>query len=518
MSSTMKRNGAETEAGRIPEQTGAEDDYQVIVVGAGIGGLSAAALVARRGYKVAVVEAHHLCGGSCTSWTRFVELTGGRRQFVFDSGVQDISGLGVSGPLTNLLNQTGASGKINWKRVHHLYWRKGVRVNGGLTSAEFVGNLCRVFPDDADGINRFFSEMEAVYRELYLDVEKSGGIPVPPSKSELHLWPERHPHAFRWMREPFSKMLDAFISGEAARGLLETLSEYITDDPRRLSVQDMAPLFGYYFEGGWYPAGGSQRLPNLLAAIVRRNGGRLLLRTRVGRIVVKNGKVCGVETSDGRRLSAPVVIANGDIVSALSELVEPSELPARYAERVARLNRGPTAILMSLGLSTVMPLPPRIFIQTDEIAFGVGNPSVFDPSLAPEGHSAVTVLLLLPESTSAEWLDKNDPTYRLRKEQISERILDAIEQSVFPELRQHIVYREVATPATFVTFTGAKNGNIYGSARGAWRPGMQSPIPGLLLVGAGTDCGAGVEAVVISGTRAANLVCDTAELSPREVP
>jgi phytoene dehydrogenase-like protein len=75
-----------------------------------------------------------------------------------------------------------------------------------------------------------------------------------------------------------------------------------------------------------------------------------------------------------------------------------------------------------------------------------------------------------------------------------------------PNLRRHIVYRETAAPPTFTRYTGALNGNIYGAARGQWCPAVKSPIPGLMLVGAGCQNGPGIEAVVISGRIAADLI------------
>ena len=148
------------------------------------------------------------------------------------------------------------------------------------------------------------------------------------------------------------------------------------------------------------------------------------------------------------------------------------------------------------------------FIQNNHRCFGVGNPSVLDNTLAPERYSAVTILLLLTAAEAGEWLNKSDADYKACKDDIANELFGAIETSVFPAFRKHVVYKEVATPATFAAYTGAGNGSIYGATCASWRPRLQSPIPGLLLVGGGTETGPGIEAVVISGTRAADLVCE----------
>jgi phytoene dehydrogenase-like protein len=477
-------------------------DFDVIVVGAGIGGLTAAALLASRGRRVLVVESHYQCGGNCTSWRRLVGAE--KRPFIFDSGVQDISGTGEGRPLANLLSQIGAA--LEWRRVHHLYWDNGLRIAAGLSHRDFIAALAAAFPPEADGIARFFDEMAAVHRDLYAETETTGGVPAPPPPAGLRAWAERHPHATRWMRERFADMLGAYTTDPHLQRILHTVSEYIATTPERLSVHDMAPLYGYYFEGGSYPRGGAQSIANTLAASLRDHGGRLALRTRVERILVDSGRVTGVRTARGDTFTAPVVIANGDVVSMLLELTGSEHLPDGYARRVATLRRGPSALLVSLGLNTIMDLPPRVFIRDGDLAFGMGNPSVLDPGLAPGGHSAVTLLQLLPESEAANWGPRNEAAYHRRKAQAADRLIETVERSVFPAIRQHIIYQEAATPATFTAYTGARNGNIYGAARAVWRPRLTSPLPGLYLTGAGTDTGAGIEAVVISGTRTADAV------------
>ncbi len=478
-----------------------------MVLGAGIGGLSAAASLSARGLKVLVVEAHDRPGGYCSSWLRKVRGRDGVvGRYIFDAGVQDFSGLGPRGPLCRLLGALGAGHRIDWRRVHHRYVQDGLRLDVPDHPADLVARLQALFPHEAAGIAGFFAEMALVYADLYADVDETGGVPMPPAGVEaMQAWTARRPHAWCWMHRPYAEMLDAFLSDPRLKALLTTVSEYVTDRPEVLSVREMAPLFGYYLEGGWYPAGGSQRLAELLCAVVEENGGTVRLRTRAERILTEGGRAAGIVAADGTVHRAPLVLANADVVGTLTRLVDPAQLPKRYVQRVRGLKRGPSAVLVSLAVEGIPNLPARVFVSAGGLHFGIGNPSVIDDSLAPPGHAALTMLCLRSEQEAAEWFGSDAAANRRRKEAFADRLVAAAE-TVIPGLQGRILYRQTASPTTFTRYALTDNGNIYGAARGQWCPPTKSPLPGLMLVGAGCQSGPGVEAVVISGVGAANLV------------
>src|SRR5262245_17603020 len=493
-----------------------EHHHHVVVVGAGVAGLTAGALLASRGCKVLVIEAHDRPGGNCTSWSRRVRVRDGSvRRFIFDAGVQDISGLGAERPLRRLLPGLGAEHRIGWRRVLHRYVQDGMCLDFPEDPADLENFLCRSFPDDAQGITAFLAEIAAVYRDLHASLAEndvsppSGGI-----VEEMQSWSARHRHAARWMHRPYTEMLNAFISGGRLKHLFTTIAEYVTDHPERLTVGEMAPLFGYYFEGGFYPAGGSQKLADLLRTVIDENGGKVRLRTRAARFLLEDGRVAGVVTTHGGIPHARLVIANGDVSTALTDLIAQRPLPGRYAQRMRALQRGPSAILVSLGLDFVPGLPARAFVSAESLHFGIGNPSVIDPSLAPPGSAALTLLCLLGEEEATTWFGMDKPAYRSAKEVFADRLIAAAE-TIIPGLRDGILYRQTAAPPTFTRYTSAGNGNIYGAACGQWRPAVKSPVPGLLLAGAGCQNGPGVEAAVISGISCANLVAPPDSDGPR---
>jgi all-trans-retinol 13,14-reductase len=484
-----------------------EESHHIVVVGAGIGGLSAGALLASRGCKVLVVEAHDRPGGNCTSWTRRVRCRDGiGRRFLFDAGVQDISGLGPNRPLRNLLAALGAEGRIRWYRVFHRYVKAGLCLDFPEDPAQLTDVLCRHFPDEAPGIVAFLAEIASVYRYLHASLLEHGGSITPDRPFDAKpSWSALNNHAARWIHCPYSEMLDTFISNSRLKHLLTTIAEYVTDQPECLTVDEMAPLFSYYFEGGFYPAGGSQKLADLLHSIIEEKGGKVRLRTRVAQFLVEDERVAGVVTANGAVHRAPLVIANGDVISALTDFVGHYPLPTRYGQRMRTLRRGPSAILVNLGLNFVPDLPARVFVSTDSLHFGIGNPSVVDPSLAPPGCAVLTILCLVTEKEAAGWFNMDKSLYRNSKDAFADRLIAATE-TIIPELRKGIIYRQTAAPPTFTRYTGASNGNIYGAARGQWCPPAKSPVPGLMLAGAGCRNGPGIEAAVISGVVAANLI------------
>ncbi len=486
----------------FPTKPTAPDEFDVIVIGAGMGGLTAAALLAQRGLKTLVVEQAHYVGGFCANFRRH------HRKYVFDIGVHDISGLGPRGPVRHLLCQLGIGSCLEFVRMSQEYILSDLHLRVPHNADAFVAELAVLYPDEREQFGKFFTEMHHVYQELYADIEKTSGAPRPPTDPDAMLrYPITHPHLFRWMERTYLEMLDAYFSNGSLKELLCTLASYLTDKPETLIVMQMAPIFGYYFDGGFYPKGGSGQLSQALAETIQAHGGSILLRKKVSKILVEDNTAYGIQLTEESTFRGRVILSNVDAHTTFYKLVGLKHLLPKYAKLVQDLRPTISVFAVYLALDYDPPIAPiTIYRPAEGRELGLAVPSKVDPSLAPPGHHVLTVVTLLPQPEAATW-NPSDPNYKVRKETFANEIIRQAE-TLLPSLRDHIITRDAATPATVTRYTGHPSGAIYGLALGNERLPLQTPVRHLYLVGASAWPGSGVEAVVISGIVAANMICD----------
>jgi all-trans-retinol 13,14-reductase len=185
--------------------------------------------------------------------------------------------------------------------------------------------------------------------------------------------------------------------------------------------------------------------------------------------------------------------------------VEREHIPPDFLARVERLQPSTSAFAVFLGLDYVPDIEPITIVTADRQGIAIAVPSKVDPSLAPPGHSSATLITLMPPQAAEEW-NRKAPGYTELKRRAGDGLIARAEKAL-PGLRGHIVYRQDGSPATFARYAWTTGGAIYGPAAGSWRPPAKSPVERLVLAGAGVFPGAGVEAVVISGTLAAEALC-----------
>ena len=479
-----------------------ENEYDVIIVGSGIGGLTCGALLSKRGYKVLVLEQHCQIGGYCSSFKR--------DNFVFNAGVSDVSGLWEKGPVAYLLKELGLKKEELFVRNTIRYVFKGKKIEARNLD-EFMTKLSEIFPEEKMNIYAFFDEAKRAYEECYKDAEIYG-VPLPAElivkvfgAKKLLNYPKEHPHFYDWMNKTFKQKLDEHFKNEDLKYLLCALLGYIGAKPDKIPASSaLTAMVSYYIHGGYFPKGGAQNFANVLKEFIESHGGKVLVRHRVNRILVENGKVIGVKVGN-KVFIAPIVVANANAKTTFLELVGEEHLDDRFVEYIKRLKMSPSCFAVFLGVDADLTKYPTIIVDLDDGYYVVINSNA-NSSLAPTGKASVTIL------TSANYHDfpeRGTEEYLRKKKEYAEKLIKKAEK-IIPDLSKRIIVQDAATPKTFERYTSMPEGAIYAFDQSidTKRPYFKTPIKGLYLVGASTFPGGGIEAVVISGIICANDICN----------
>lgn len=485
----------------------------VVIIGAGIGGLCAAARLLKNGYRVKIIEKENMVGGRAH---RFVQ-----DGYTFDMGptllmMTDVLYETFSYCGKNLddyleLIQLEPNYQVNFANKRH------ITVSSNLP--RFVTELDKFDPKASAQFFRFFGDLADMYRisrGSFIDknFDKLTDFISPKAGVELLV---------RGGLSKLYKFVSGYFDDEHLRQLFSFQSMYLGVSP-----YDAPAIYSIvsYMETGlgiWYPKGGMYSLSQGLAKLVNNLGGEIVLNSEVERIIIKNQAAVGVEIKNGEKVDSDLVVANADLVYSHLKLINSHDRPSMRNSKLTKYRQASSALLFYWGVKDVCKgmLHHNVYLcnnfkkNIDEIfyekkmpndpSFYTYIPTKTDPGLAPNNRQAFYVLVPVPNlSANLNW-DKE--TIKIRQ-----KVLNRIKDVYKLDIENKIEIERVFSPHDFENKFNLHIGSAFGLSHNFFQSGYFRPhnksrdINNLYFVGASTYPGGGIPMVSLSAKLATERI------------
>ena len=512
----------------------------VIIVGGGLGGLTAGAKLVREGKKVLLIEQHTVPGGCATTFRR--------KDFFVEAGLHEMDGLDSEDPKMQILNELEVFKNLDVVEVPEFY-----RFKHGDTDIvipadreQAIKVLVQKYPMEEKGILKYFRTIDAIRSENYRFINLPHWkqrmqmlfmpllypyIAVASSKVSavlFPLFPLFHPDLICGDYSTIGGFLDGIIRNDELKMVLLANFGYYHDDPHELDLlyYSMAQA-SYYRGGGHFIKGGSQKLSDYLAGYITSHGGKVMLGTLVTRILTEDGKAVGVvcrktrsQSGEEQKLFAETIVANAAIPNV--EAMLPEKERALIQNKTAGFKHSCCVMSLYLGFKReVRELDNHAyvtFVYNDEAktfkdvvaslrgdirrrGFTFVDYSQIDSRLAPKGKSFGALCTI---DYLSDWEGLSDEAYRQKKEDVSQAFIRKLERLI-PGISEQIEYYELGTAKTVQRYTLNPGGAIYGYAQVPkqagllHRPANRSPVKNLFFASAWTFPGGGFTGAILSG-------------------
>lgn len=448
----------------------------IIIIGSGIGGLVAGNLLAKKGHKVTIFEAHGMPGGYTAGFYR--------KGYYFESGTVAFE---ASTSVFKAMKDIGVFEKIDF--VQH---RTRVVSENFDGIPEDYNDYKKIvysgFPSDKEKLDMIFSDLDKVVSVM----ERMNG-PLPFLYSGLEMLTSMLPYIVSGPKlMKLSKQFGDMTSSEFAARYFEKDSKPFNlfsgiGYPEMPAMMVGSSLWGIFSEL-WTVRDGMQSWADILAENFRKLGGDLKLKSYVDKIITKNGTAVGVSCKN-TVCDADFVITAGDYKKTLLKLLDDKSLirqTFRNSIDRASVSEGYFTVYLGLNISNEelgrhMKVPHvfvydnkpgcDIFNSKDEEFFSktsaeIYSPSMLNPRLAPEGKSSLMLQTKVPYRWMNNWGGEDREAYRLLKEKAMDAMIDSISRLI-PGLKGCIEYKDAATPLTYERFTQNTDG---ASSAWSWNP------------------------------------------------
>jgi phytoene dehydrogenase-like protein len=473
------------------------DEYDAIIIGAGIGGLTCGCYLAKAGLKVLIVEQHHKVGGYCTSFKR--------NGFTFDATTHYIGGFRENGILRIIYDDLMLDSKVEIIRFDptNVVIFPECRIHVWTDIDATISELQENFKHEAENIKNFFNYIwNSEFARLYVQLKD----------------------------KTFKNLLDEYFKDSQLKSILGIfLYGNMGLPPSKASALAGVVLYReFVLDGGYYPKGGAQKFSDAFAERFKEWGGEILLKKKVEKIVIENQQVKGVVIDRNEFIPSKVVVSNGDATNTFLQLVGKEHIPAEFIKKINNLETSPSGFIVYLGLNTSYSkiLENRcswwcalknnldienVFLNLNRENKPYGEDILFcsfssshDSSLCLPNNEVIFLFIPAKIGNSDFWL-KN-------KHFLAENLIKKAENFI-PALLNFVIIKDIATPLTLYRYTLNKGGAA-GWASTALQVDKnimpsETFINGLYLVGhwvtQGTGQG-GISSVAYCGKNVARLI------------
>jgi all-trans-retinol 13,14-reductase len=490
--------------------------YNAIIIGGGLGGLTAGATLSKLGKKVLVLEQHYIPGGCATTFKR--------KEFVMEVGLHEMDGLFDKDPKVEIFDMLEVNKFVKFEQVPELFHLTSDELDFTFPHGTKIAQtlLLEKFPTEQKGIKAFFKLINGVLIE-------TPKIPRVKWKSIFifPLMPVLFPNVVKASKISVGHWLDQHIENEELKLILTTNLLYYGDDPYSMSLLYFSLAQASYIGGGGhFIKGGSQKLSDYLAQYIQNNGGQVLLGKKVENIQVENGKANGVQFRDACNIAGESVTVYAEAIivnAAIPNLVKmlPEEYKTLLEDKIENLKEACSLFSIYMGfdidlkkfgvkhystffygenVKSLKDVKGNYQGDWNKKAFVFVDYSQVDSGLAPSGKS---VGVICTADYLAEWEGLSNAEYKAKKEKVAQSFLQRLE-IYFPGILKHLVYYEAGTAKTIQKYTLNPKGTPYGYAQtpsqsGLARISAHTPVKNMYFASAWSFPGGGFTGAILSG-------------------
>ncbi len=487
--------------------------YDVVVIGGGLSGLTAASLLAKRGLHVAVIDKSYNPGGSCGIFKR--------DGTVFDQGAAMLYGFGEKGFNAHRFVFNCLEEPIDVIKHDLLYAVNfnGHRIKFWPDIDRFAEELSLVFPSQRDNIHRFYRDLEKLYRHIMVENPSYSTADETDPKSALKSI-LKHPLSYirflSYLNQSAEHLLKHYFSDPEIFNFFDKLtSTYCYATVKEAPAVLASVMFiDNHVGGSYYPAGSTLFLPGKLEKVIEEHGGDMWLEKEVVQILFERDKPVGVLLMSGEQIFADNLVYSGTVWNLYGKLIDQEHLTQERMDWAARqIQTYPSVVLYSTVARTAIPddtVPVEMLVgnpgQIDESEITAYILSIDDRTLCRDDEQVVIAI----GPSFENWSSDTEQAYVQKKEEEKARLINVLEKR-FPGFTNAVRYAEVASPRTIERYTLKNGGAVAGPKQMLGqhmfhRLHTKSEWDNLFCCGESTVMGTGTPTVTTSGLSAANAI------------